>query len=92
MSKVKNRNKIDGFILPTDEEEIAINKGIASDPDTFVATDEQFKNARRGRPFSANPKLSVTLRLDREVVAHFKGSGKGWQTRINKVLRKAAGV
>jgi len=46
----------------------------------------------RGRPFSANPKLSVTLRLDREVVAYFKSGGKGWQTRINEVLRKSAGV
>jgi len=92
MSTVKNRKKIGGFIYPTPEEEIAINKGIAADPDTFEATDEQFKTARRGRPFSDNPKLSVTLRLDREVVAHFKDGGKGWQSRINATLRKAAGV
>ncbi|MCF6322507.1 MAG: BrnA antitoxin family protein [Rhizobiaceae bacterium] len=34
----------------------------------------------------------MTLRLDREVVAYFKGGGKGWQTRINEVLRKSVGV
>ena len=69
-----------------------IRAGADLDPDTFEFDDDQFKTARRGRPFSANPKLSVTLRLDQEVVAHFKSSGKGWQSRINAALRKSAGV
>jgi uncharacterized protein (DUF4415 family) len=29
----------------------------------------------------------VTIRLDPQVVAHFKRSGRGWQSRINAVLR-----
>jgi uncharacterized protein (DUF4415 family) len=32
----------------------------------------------------------VSLRLDPEVLAHFRRSGRGWQSRINAVLRKAA--
>ena len=28
----------------------------------------------------------VTLRIKRSVLAHFKASGKGYQTRINRVL------
>jgi uncharacterized protein (DUF4415 family) len=32
----------------------------------------------------------VTLRLDTEVLEHFKAGGPGWQTRINAVLRRAA--
>ncbi|MDR3443760.1 BrnA antitoxin family protein [Dyella sp.] len=34
-----------------------------------------------------SPKQKVTLRLDRDVVAFFKQGGKGFQTRINQVLR-----
>jgi uncharacterized protein (DUF4415 family) len=44
----------------------------------------------RGRPPKENPKAQVTLRLDAEVVKHFKAGGPGWQTRINAVLRRAA--
>jgi uncharacterized protein (DUF4415 family) len=44
----------------------------------------------RGRPKSGNPKRPVSLRLDPDVLAHFRRSGRGWQSRINAVLRKAA--
>jgi uncharacterized protein (DUF4415 family) len=33
-------------------------------------------------------KKPVTLRLDADVLAWFKVDGRGYQTRINKVLRK----
>lgn len=45
-----------------------------------------------GRPRKDSPKTAVSLRLDRDVLAHFKASGPGWQTRINEALRKAAGL
>jgi uncharacterized protein (DUF4415 family) len=32
----------------------------------------------------------ISLRLDRDVIAHFRRSGRGWQSRINAALRKAA--
>lgn len=35
---------------------------------------------------------SVTLRIDNDVLAHFQDQGPGWQDRINKALRKAAGL
>lgn len=44
----------------------------------------------RGRPKSKAPKEAMSLRLDPEVIAHFRRGGRGWQTRINDVLRKAA--
>ncbi len=44
----------------------------------------------RGRPKSNNPKRPVSLRLDPDVVAHFRRSGRGWQSRINAALRKVA--
>lgn len=45
-----------------------------------------------GRPKSANPKQSVTLRLDPDVIEAYKQGGRGWQTRINKALREAIGI
>lgn len=36
-------------------------------------------------------KRRVTLRLDPEVLAHFRDTGPGWQTRMNAALRAAAG-
>jgi uncharacterized protein (DUF4415 family) len=44
----------------------------------------------RGRPKSKNPKLPISLRLDPDVVAHFRRGGRGWQSRINQILRKVA--
>jgi uncharacterized protein (DUF4415 family) len=46
----------------------------------------------KGRPKSDNPKEQVTLRLDAEVLEHFREGGAGWQTRINSALRKIARV
>jgi len=55
---------------------------------------ERFAKAKlqRGRPVAAAPKISTTIRLDPEVIAHFKAEGPGWQSRINEALRKAAGL
>ena len=48
------------------------------------------ESLRRSRgPQKAPTKQLVSLRLDRDVVAHFKATGPGWQTRINDVLRDA---
>lgn len=44
----------------------------------------------RGRPPADDPKLAISMRLDRDVVEHFKQAGPGWQSRINSALRKAA--
>lgn len=39
-----------------------------------------------GRPKSESPKVSVHIRLDADIVEHFKHGGRGWQTRINGAL------
>jgi uncharacterized protein (DUF4415 family) len=42
----------------------------------------------RGRPRGTANKVATTIRLDPQVIAFFRGSGAGWQTRINEVLAK----
>jgi len=45
---------------------------------------------KRGRPPLEHPKEAVKLRLDHDVLAAYRKTGSGWQTRINADLRKAA--
>ena len=44
------------------------------------------KPSRRGRPKLDAPKVEVKIRLYADTVAHLRGSGPGWQTRVNAVL------
>lgn len=48
---------------------------------------EAFERARGQRgPQKSPTKERVALRLDRDVVDHFRHDGPGWQTRINDAL------
>lgn len=47
---------------------------------------------KRGRPPLEKTKQPVTIRLDPDLVEHYKATGKGWQSRMNDDLRKAAGI
>ena len=80
------------IILPTAKETAAINAGIAADPDTYEAGDAEFAQMRKpGRPLgsvAAVVKTPVKLRLDPDVLAAFKATGRGWQTRVNAALTK----
>lgn len=48
------------------------------------------KLVRPGRPKVAAPKEAINIRLDPDVLAHYRATGPGWQSRINEDLRKAA--
>ena len=44
----------------------------------------------KGRgPQRAPTKVQTTIRIDRDLLDHFKRGGRGWQTRINDTLRNA---
>lgn len=57
--------------------------------DFFEAANEFVgeKLVRRGRPKAQETKLALTVRYDVEVVAAFRATGKGWQTRMNAALK-----
>lgn len=42
----------------------------------------------RGRPPKEGRKVNTTLRIDPDVLDAYRQEGKGWQTRINEVLRR----
>jgi len=43
----------------------------------------------RGRPKTGEARTSISLRLPPEILARWKATGPGWQTRMVKVLSKA---
>ncbi len=56
-------------------------------PQAFFDAWKEMKRLR-GRPKSPKKKLDIKLRIDPDIVAAFKATGKGWQTRMNDALRK----
>jgi len=87
-----------GHIFVTDEEDAAIMAAAASDPDCPILTDEEWERVKLtghvgarpvGRPPVAVKRPTLSMRVDADVLAAFRRSGKGWQTRINALLREA---
>jgi len=75
-------------------------KTIWTDPDDApVLTDDWFAQAdlyegnnlvrKGGRPRKAAPKEAINIRLDADLLAYYRATGPGWQSRINSALRKA---
>jgi len=65
----------------TDEE---IEAQMRGDPDWADFMDIDWSKATIVYPVPKNP---VSIRLDKDVIDFFKAQGKGYQTRINAVLR-----
>ncbi len=69
-------------------------KALAARPDNEIdtsdipeMTDEQWKHARRGH-FYRPRKHQITARVDADVLDWLKAQGKGYQSRINAILRR----
>ena len=50
---------------------------------------DSFPKPRRRGLQKAPTKVQATLRIDRDVIEYLRGTGPGWQTRINDTLRRA---
>ena len=68
------------------------------DDDAPELTEEWFETAdvhfagkliSRGRPKGDANKIPVSIRLSPEVLDHFRGTGPGWQTRIDETLKRS---
>jgi uncharacterized protein (DUF4415 family) len=80
------------ILLNTPEEDAQITAAAMTDLDNLPLTDtelSQFKRGR-GRPIGSGTKEQVTLRLDAQLLAKFRATGSGWQTRINDALTEWA--
>ena len=79
-----SRADLDSLEDKTDWEKFDSPAGLGdpNDPDDF--TEEDWANAVIVHP---QPKVAVSIRLDSDVLEFFKKDGKGYQTRMNAVLR-----
>jgi len=90
--KEKNRHSPSTWVDPDDAPEITselLSSGTAMIGDRVVSKsdfDRAVKKNSVGRPPLKNPKLLVSIRYDPEIIKYFKATGKGWQSRMNKVL------
>jgi len=80
---------------PLTEKQKAEIKAVAAMPDSEIdysdlpPLDNSFwKNAVRN-PFYKPTKTSTTVRVDSDVLIWLKAQGKGYQTRMNEILREA---
>ncbi len=95
MSKKLVRHEVDLANLPplTEEQEAELAAlGARQDheidySDIPPLTEEFWKNAVRGR-FYKPTKTSTTVRIDSDVLAWLRAQGKGYQSRINAILRR----
>jgi uncharacterized protein (DUF4415 family) len=85
MAQTKNRIRPDDEIPEMTKKEFSRAKPLR---DAMPGVVEAMKRGR-GRPKVAAPKQRVSLRLDPRVVAAYKATGTGWQSRINDVLAAA---
>ena len=90
MSRVSKRPTV---VMPTVEEDKLILAAAKGDPDAQPLTDKQLKEMvplRKvlGRPKSERRKVLLSVRYSPEVIAFFKSTGEGWQSRMDGVLRE----
>jgi uncharacterized protein (DUF4415 family) len=92
MRKLVRKTLADSPMTPARQRKLA---RVAERPDSEIdfsdiaALKESFwKNAVRN-PFYRPVKQQLTVRLDADVVSWLRRQGKGYQTRLNRVLREA---
>ena len=90
---MSNASKRSTIAMPTVAEDRVITSAARSDPDAQPLTPKQLKamvplRTLRGRPKSDSPKQLVSVRYSQEVLAYFKSTGEGWQSRMDGVLRE----
>ena len=61
-----------------------VREAIEADPDAHPTDEAFWKTAKVVLP---SPKETITIRLDADVLAWFRERGRGYQTRINAILR-----
>ena len=83
-----------GTVFPTAEEDAAITMAAMADPDATPLTEAEWAGVKPkrgpGRPEGSGKKEAATIRYDRDLLEAFKGTGDGWQTRMNNALREWA--
>jgi uncharacterized protein (DUF4415 family) len=83
-----------GDLPPRTDADRARLAALAARPDSEIdlsdipeLTEEDWKNAVRGKHYRP-VKAQITASLDKDVLAWLKSEGRGYQTRMNAILRR----
>jgi uncharacterized protein (DUF4415 family) len=82
---MSGKRKRSGRSSPERDEAPEITEGWVAGADLYHGK----KLVRRGRPKLVNPRKLLSLRLPPEVIAGWKATGPGWQTRMAQVLERS---
>jgi len=82
LGEMESKTHWDALQEKTDEE---IERAVREDPDAVLLDEKWFEKAKLVVPSSE--KKRITIRLDEDVLEHFKQGGAGYQSRINDVPR-----
>ncbi len=92
-TKIMSLDEIRNYKLTEEQKEMIINAGCNPDDEAPAMTPEQLKECKSVKVFHPEwykpKKAKINIRIDADVLAAYKALGKGYQTRINDVLRKA---
>ncbi len=72
------RRNIAADVEPADDED---------SPDSTALMRAEITKRRAGRPAGSGTKEQVAIRFDRDILAAFRSTGAGWQTRMNAALK-----
>ena len=84
-----------GELPPLTEERQAELKALAERPDSEIdysdipPLDEAFWAGAVPNPFYKPVKIHASVRIDADILAWLKSQGRGYQTRMNAILREA---
>ena len=81
--EMESQTDWDALEEKTDEE---IREAVESDPDTYFLDEDWFEAATFVNPSAEKERISI--RLDEDILEFFRSQGRGYQSRINKVLRE----
>jgi len=88
------KKKPNPYLIDDDNPELT-EEFFANARPAIEVLEEQFGKAAvkkflkaRGRPRKAAPKIQMTFRFDPDIIETFRATGRGWQSRVNQVLRE----
>jgi uncharacterized protein (DUF4415 family) len=79
-------SKVDAHIIQPEEYE-----ELPELDDAFFECADLYDGAkliRAGRPAGSGNKEQVAIRFDKDILAAFRATGRGWQTRMNDALKE----
>ena len=79
-------SKVDAHIIQPEEYE-----ELPELDDVFFKCADLYDGAkliRAGRPAGSGNKEQVAIRFDKDILAAFRATGRGWQTRMNDALKE----